>query len=297
MAVLAAAVLAAGCTIPVDDEDRSSAPSGESRTGGPGDTGGGRSRPTASTPSDGDRTDIARGPIDAAVAGVRARFGGAVGIAYVPVGGGTPTVVGDLTTGAAWSTAKVPVAIAALRAPGGAGHVASVWPSITVSDNAAAERLWESLGSDEQAAAAVDVVLRDGGDGRTVTQRERVHPPYSIFGQTQWALADQAVFAAYLPCRADAAEVWRAMGAISPEHRWGLGAIPNAHFKGGWGPGPGGGYLVRQFGVVDAPGGSVAIAIAASPTSGDMDAGVAMVDAVTTALREHLADLPVGGCG
>jgi hypothetical protein len=49
------------------------------------------------------------------------------------------------------------------------------------------------------------------------------------------------------------------MGRVVPEQRWGMGAIPDIRFKGGWGPSEDGGYDVIQVGVA----GDAAIALAA----------------------------------
>ena len=42
------------------------------------------------------------------------------------------------------------------------------------------------------------------------------------------------------------------MGQVTGDQRWGLGALPDAKIKGGWGPAPSGRYLVRQIAVVPA---------------------------------------------
>ncbi|MDV8022177.1 hypothetical protein [Rhodococcus sp. IEGM 1330] len=88
--------------------------------------------------------------------------GGPIGLALVPVGGGPPTVLGTWTSGVAWSTVKVPLAVAALRR-GGDAALADATAAIESSDNAAAEALWGSLGDSAAAAAAVESVLRQGG--------------------------------------------------------------------------------------------------------------------------------------
>lgn len=166
------------------------------------------------------------------------------------IGIATSTVTaGSVHTGAAWSTAKVPVAIAALRRNPAAAE-SNMWLAITASNNAAAESLWESLGTPIAAAYATDEVLRAGGDNYTHTQSQILRPGYSAFGQTEWRLMDQAGFAEGLAKLEGSAEVLRAMGNINADQRYGLGTIPGAIFKGGWGPGVESGYVVRQFGLM-----------------------------------------------
>lgn len=236
-----------------------------------------------------------------AEAGLRAAFAelaaserGQLSIAVAPVGGSAaPMVFGDLGAPVAWSSSKVPLAIAVERTPQGAGLRSTMRRAITASDNDAAIQLWQSLGQPSAAAAATDRVLRDFGDPVTKTQSRQVRPPYTAFGQTTWTLVDQTRFAAHLPCRAEAAPVYAAMGQVIPDQSWGLGRLPSAHFKGGWGPSTNG-YLVRQFGVIDTPRGQVAVAMAVEAPG--FEQGTATLSRAAQWLGTHVGDLPAGGC-
>ena len=101
----------------------------------------------------------------------------------------------------------------------------------------------------KKAGRRVQAVIRDAGDDDTVVQYRRVRPPYTAFGQTRWALDDQARFSAGLRCRPSSKPVRKLMGHITASQRWGLGKVHGAKFKGGWGP-VGKGYLVRQMGTI-----------------------------------------------
>ncbi|MFV9431593.1 hypothetical protein ACNJ7K_24045 [Rhodococcus aetherivorans] len=215
-----------------------------------------------------------------------------VGLAIVPVGGGQALTGGDYMSDVAWSTIKVPLAMAALASD--PTQVDNATAALTVSDNSAAQAMWDSLGSGVAAATAVQQVLAGYGDVTTMVQPEVVRPGYTAFGQTVWPLVDQAQFAAAMPCRDDAAAVLSLMGQISPDQSWGLGRLPGAHFKGGWGPDESGGYLVRQFGVVDTASGQVAVSVAVAPDSGTFEDGIAVLDQVATWLAPRLAALNVG---
>jgi hypothetical protein len=46
------------------------------------------------------------------------------------------------------------------------------------------------------------------------------------------------------------------MGQATADQRWGLGTLPGARYKGGWGPSPDGRYLVRQIDIIDTPSGA-----------------------------------------
>lgn len=167
-----------------------------------------------------------------AVAEITAQFGGSLDIAAYTADG--PVSAGDNTARPAWSSSKVPLAIAALnRDPSLEPDAAA---AITVSDNAAATRLWQSLGTPEQAAQAVSAVIAQSGvhvDVPVVPPR----PEFSAFGQTAWTPVQQAQFAAYLPCIAGSETVRSMMGAVVPAQAYGLGRLA-IEFKGGWGPTP-----------------------------------------------------------
>lgn len=199
------------------------------------------------------------------------KLSGPAGVAVLPVGASASDLAltaGTWTTGVAWSTAKVPVTVAAQRRSASARTERRARRAITQSDNRAAEQLWSQLGTPRVAARRAQRVLRDAGDTSTVVQRRRVRPGFTAFGQTRWALTDQARFAAGLRCLPDGQPVLALMGRITPSQRWGLGQRPGTRFKGGWGP-VGSGYLVRQLGVVTLPDGSEAgVAIAVSSPDG-----------------------------
>lgn len=217
---------------------------------------------------------------------------GTAGIAVSPVGGGDVQTAGEWRTGVAWSTIKVPLAVAVARTDPQALENAGT--AITLSDNQAAEQLWNALGGGTAAASAVGAVLVDGGDVTTQVPAVRARAEYSVFGQTRWALTDQARFGGRLPCVRSAGRVLELMGQVSPDQRWGLGRIPGARSKGGWGPGESGGYLVRQFGIVPGAGGDVAVAIAVDAPS--FEAGTADLSTMADALAPLLPSIPGGAC-
>lgn len=219
-----------------------------------------------------------------------------LGLAIMPVGGERSVGMGKWTTGPAWSTMKVPLVIAAERKnPGGQSYATSA--AITASDNAAADSLWSNLGTPRAAADAVQAVLREGGDKTTVVQEKPARSGYSAFGQSDWSLADQVRFASELPCLPGAERVLDLMGSVSSGQQWGLGSVfKEAEFKGGWGPGPDGDYLVRQFGLVPVAGGTIAIALAAQPDSGTFADGMSMLDKMADLISQHLGEFTGGSC-
>ena len=173
------------------------------------------------------------------------------------------TQAGTIVGGPAWSTIKVPLAVAALGQPG-AGHLAE--QAITVSDNDAARALGPARAARGRRRGG-RVRPRSCGRSETRVQTEVVHPPYMSFGQTEWTLAAQQRFAAGLSAVPGAEAVLDLMRRIVPEQRWGFGAVaPDAAFKGGWGPDDR--HLVRQFAIFELSGRTVAAAIANEPADG-----------------------------
>jgi hypothetical protein len=217
-------------------------------------------------------------------AALSARLGGSMGLAYASFGQAAKSL-GDLSGGVGWSTMKIPVAIAAVTQAGGHPSQATLGQmrlAITDSDNDAAMALWSGLGSATTAAAQTQAVLRQGGDTNTVVPSQVLRPGYTPFGQANWSLTDQATFAASLPCMANTSQVLDLMGQITSSQRWGMGTLANTvAFKGGWGPGTDGAYLVRQMAVVHLGDGTrIGLALAARPSDGSFDTGISDLNAI-----------------
>jgi hypothetical protein len=198
-----------------------------------------------------------------------------VGLAIAAPDGTSLVSLGTWSTGVAWSTVKVPLVIACLRA--GVGSHESVAQTITQSDNAAAEELWSQLGDPGAAVRQVQAILRDAGDATTTVESQRLRPEYTAFGQTQWSLVRQAQFAARLPSIPDATPVVELMSNLCADHRWGLAATGFAA-KGGWGPGIGDDYLVRQFAIVPTDAVHFGVALAAEADDGVFETGIGVLN-------------------
>ena len=234
-----------------------------------------------------------------------ASLGGEVGVALGPPGTGPAAVAGNLSSGAAWSTIKVPIAARVILDRGGADNISPeerslIERAITASDNAAAAQLWDELskrhGGPQGAATAVTEILASAGDSSTTVSTVG-RDGFSPYGQTDWSLEAQQRFMAALAggCIDPAAGgdyLLDVMGRVIPSQRWGLGlAGPSARIKGGWGPGTDGAYLVRQMGLFDTPQGELVAAIAAMPSDGTFESGTALVTRVAQWLVDHPSDL------
>jgi hypothetical protein len=223
-----------------------------------------------------------------------------VGVVVRPVGTGSaaPVALGgpDFADQPAWSTIKVPLVIASMRQRSTDHPTTAMVAAITESDNAAAEAIWEGLGDPVTAAADVGKVLHDTGDP-TMVESRKLRPEYTAFGQTDWSLTNQVKFLAAAACDPRNQPVLDLMGQVSGDQRWGVGSLPGAKLKGGWGPAPSGRYLVRQIGVVSAgERGSTVVAMAAEPASGSFADGTRALSQIGGWLHARLDGLPAAKC-
>ncbi|MCV7335582.1 MULTISPECIES: hypothetical protein [Mycolicibacterium] len=224
---------------------------------------------------------------------VAAGIAGDVGVA-IASGDGVQSF-GSWKNGPAWSTIKVPLAIAALR-HSDESAAPLVIPAIKASDNSAAEALWAQLGQPSEAAQSVGAVLKEAGDASTVVQSEKTRSEFTAFGQTDWSLANQAAFMSKLPCLSQSDSVIDDMRNVGDNQQWGLAGKANAAVKGGWGPSPEGNYLVRQIALVETGSGLVGIAVAALPSNGAFQTGLTQVDALAKWVIDHLGAFPATRC-
>jgi len=235
-----------------------------------------------------------------------------VGLAAAAMGESASLSAGSWSGGEAWSTIKVPLAVAAVRAkatpsrgngkdkfPYGActkklTRAKAIEVAIRDSDNCAAWQLWEGLGGDAiTTAAAVDKVLLSGGDNATAVvsfgNGKRL-----TSGLTIWQLTDQATFASHLPVMTGASQVWLEMGRIRGTSAVsGLSKFARAHTKIGVGAAAPGGPVTRQFGIIPVGNGLCsAVAIGTNRRSSDYE----MMTKIAQAIRANLAALPAGPC-
>lgn len=211
--------------------------------------------------------------LDRLVADVVGRHGGR---ATVAVGGFT---AGDNRPEPAFSTMKVPLAIAALRQ--NQAFYPDAEAAVTRSDNPAAHRMFGQV-----PAASYEGVIREAG-ARTTT-------PAGYQMGTLWTTSDQAEFASGLRCVAGHEPVLDMMGRIVDYQHWGLGRIDGARYKGGWNHYEGG-HLARQFGLIPGPNGDIAVAITAHSSKG-YEGSFAMLDELANGLSAMRGDLPTSRC-
>jgi hypothetical protein len=220
-------------------------------------------------------------------------LGAPIGVAVSGLGlGQRAEVAGTLRDAVAWSTSKIPVAMAVYAGGLAGSQQANLRAAITASDNAAAERLWAALGGGDTAARAADAQLHAAGDTHTRIEARTLRSGFTPFGQTDWKLTDQVRFTAGMACSDAGTQVLTLMNQTIAAQRWGLGSTGvEAQLKGGWGPGtrPGvnGGYLDRQMGVLVIGHRPLAVTIAALPADGQHGTGTAQLTRIARWLVAH----------
>jgi hypothetical protein len=235
-----------------------------------------------------------------------------VELAVQPLGAGPREVLGGDEAAHGWSTTKVPVLVSLLRARGTEGLTSQEqsWAqsAITESNNESVLSLFGDLerlkGGLDGASAYMESVLRDAGDNATSVAT--APPPagaVTTFGQTEWSPGEAVKFfrslanGCLLPT-SQTAYVLGLMQNIEASESWGLGSagFSSVAFKGGWGP-EGGGYLVRQSGIID-PGSTNGVAVAIVTQAPDFDAGTETLTRTASWLSHHLnlAARPTTGC-
>lgn len=227
-----------------------------------------------------------------------------IAVAIAPFGSTTPQVLGSPSGRHAWSTIKVPILVTLLRQRRlTALERELAQGALTASDNEAAAALFSRLGGLELASRAVETTL--GSASGEPTEVATAPPPpgaVSTYGQTLWSPRASAEFFRALACRrllgaGNTDYVLDLMAEVTPEQRWGLGAVSisgagHIGYKGGWGPEAdlGGAYLVRQSGVVEkADGRGFAVTLIAQAASGSFESAVAVLNQMASWLAENLA--------
>jgi hypothetical protein len=231
---------------------------------------------------------------------------GQIQLAVAPLAGGSDTTLGGDEAAHGWSTTKIPVLAALLKARGTGGLTPSettlARSAITESSNESILALFADLerlkGGLAGASSYVQRLFRVSGDQETVVATAPPPPgAATTFGQTEWKPSEAARFfralalGCLLPPRATG-YVLGLMQEIVPGESWGLGSagFRSVAFKGGWGPERSGGYLVRQSGVIDPESSAaVAVAIVARPSSGSFAVGTQMLTRAAVWLRHELA--------
>jgi hypothetical protein len=205
----------------------------------------------------------------------------------------------------------VPIAVRVLDDAGGPSGLTAtqrdlISRAITASDNEAAAELFSGLerkhGGLSGASAAVTEVLRRAGDD-TTTVSTVGRDGFSTYGQTEWSLPLQHQFVSELVagCITSAASTDYVLGLMRSvtSDTWGLGSagVP-ALWKGGWGPGTDGRYLLRQMGAMTVGGHQVIVTLAVRPDDGQFVTGQEVASQVAQFLAQHAARYagPAGGC-
>jgi hypothetical protein len=250
----------------------------------------------------------------ASFASLAATIGGPIGLASAPLGSSQPETFGELQVGHAWSSMKVPILTTLMRegplSPEEEGWAAA---ALTASDNEAAASLFGQLEGSHGGLVGASLAVQEtlGAAGDVSTQIATAPPPpgaVSTWGQTEWSLSDSVDFYRALACGEllagdQSSYVLGLMEEVIPEQQWGLGQAgfpvgTSVAFKAGWGPEAeaGGGYLVRQAGIIRSGSTGTVVTMMAKDPSGSFEAGVEDIDQIADWVSEHLPELGSGSC-
>jgi hypothetical protein len=252
--------------------------------------------------------------VSASFAQLSSTLPGDIELAVAPLGAGSTKILGADVPAHGWSTTKVPVLVALLKARGARGLTAQenllAHSAITESNNESILALFGDLegieGGLDGASAYIQQLFRQSGDDETVVTTAPPPPgAVTTFGQTEWRPSEAVKFFRALGngCLLPAAQssyVLNLMENIEPSESWGLGSagFSSVAFKGGWGPEPSGAYLVRQSGIIDVGSSrGVAVSIVAFPSSGSFSTGTQMLTDTAVWLRHELRLVPRNAVG
>jgi hypothetical protein len=233
-----------------------------------------------------------------------------VGFAASAMGNSDASAVitgGSWTGGRAWSSIKVPLAIAAKQKNASTSSVTDPYGTscnntldgaiklaITKSDNCAAWQLWSALGgNNSSASSSVEKVLKDGKDTTTTVPKSNCSGLTS--GCTQWSLVNQAIFAANLPNIPSSSSIMNEMKTHSGgDSAAGLNTF-TAMTKGGWSgsSSSGGDNITRQFGIIKLENGKCS-AVAIGTTANGL--AFSKLTEIASVLKNHQSELPAGDC-
>lgn len=233
------------------------------------------------------------------------RLGADGALAVADLSGDEPQRINSLRDSYGWSTIKTVIVAQLLKdvgSPNGlsAAERAQAKSAITRSDNGAARSLYSALearhGGNVGAAKAMTSLLHKAGDHKTVVST-KARGSFSAYGQTRWQPTAQARFISALArgcllSRASKNFLLALMRSVIAEQRWGIGSLSgDLPFKGGWGPDPGGQYLVRQVGVLKSSNGNqFALAVALRSNDGSFESGAHQLTRIAKWASVHLGD-------
>lgn len=179
----------------------------------------------------------------------------------------------------AWSSIKVPIAMAAAEHCEYDAELIEQFTEAAIewSDNDGARALWDCMGSDAEASKLVGEEIAKSGSDVEVE---------GAFGTTTWPFTGQARYGYYLSKQDEDDPVIAMMHHIDKEQSYGLGQLEGVPFKGGWSDYEvDGSWHTRQFGWVEVDGVVYGVAIGARSEAGSYEDTVKALDEAAELLR------------
>ncbi|MCL1841044.1 MAG: hypothetical protein FWF75_04740 [Propionibacteriaceae bacterium] len=203
---------------------------------------------------------------------------------------------GSLTSGYAWSTIDLPIAVAVAadtKEPPDLTYLLT--QAFNESSPAGDQALWQWLGDDQSAADVTTAVLRAGTDENTTIP---IGDPgtYAVYSQTQWALADQATWLGAAYCTPGSWYVMSFLSTPPQDQRFGLARLANAMTKTSWGTQPNGALSVRQAALLTlGDGKKLAVSVAVVPMDKSLATATTILNDLSFELNTSASGL-AGNC-
>jgi hypothetical protein len=234
--------------------------------------------------------------LEAAIAALESEYQVSLGVGLAALSAGEAAMNawtgGSISTGPAWATIDIPVALAVMAEPKQPNDLNYLLErAIVESSNAGGDALWQFLGDNEQAATKTEDVLRASGDLTTAVARVSDASTTPLAAQTRWTLGNQSAFAGWLYCSDQAFPLLLKMSERPATGGFGLATLPRTQVKSGWGAEPNGTVSVRQLGVVLLSDGS-RVGVSMIAVAGD--GSLATAQAALTELATRIAASATG---
>ena len=240
---------------------------------------------TPSTPEPVDDPKLAL--LQTQVDSIQSRYGVRIGLGVAgvaPVGQRyTATwTAGSLTSGPAWGTLDVPIAVAILDLDSLPSNLTyMLTKSISESSLSSDEALYTFLGNTETASKAVDRVFQEYGDPVTTVATSTSRQGIPAFTQTDWTVASQSEFAGQLWCSSSDWYIISRMQHVDDEHSYGFGNVVSSYIKTSEGTTEDGSVVLRQMAIIPTSNGNrVGVSLVVTARAGQADTAREAADAV-----------------
>ncbi len=234
---------------------------------------------------------------------IQSRYGvriglGVAGIAPVGQRSTATWTAGSLTSGPAWGTLDIPIAVAIFDTDSMPSNLTyMLTKSISESSLSSDEALYTFLGTTDAASKAVNRVFQEYGDQVTTVATKTDRPGVPAFTQTDWTVASQAEFAGQLWCSSSDWYIISRMQHVDEEHSYGFGQVVSSYIKTSEGTTANDSVVLRQMAIIPTSNGNrVGVSLVVTAPAGQIDTAREAADAVAGQVYFTAHGFGVGHC-